>query len=67
MHAKPGDAVTEGAPLMTLHTDEPERFERALEALDGAFDIDAEPGSGPDAIGQHRARPDWLGWMPCVC
>ena len=28
---------------MTLHTDTPERFERALEALDGA----AEVGSGP--------------------
>ena len=48
MHAKPGDTVSEGAPLMTLHTDEPARFERALEALDGAYDVDAEPGSGPD-------------------
>ena len=35
MHAKPGDTVTEGQPLLTLHTDEPERFERALAALDG--------------------------------
>ena len=25
-----------GEPLLTLHTDEPERFERALEALEGA-------------------------------
>jgi thymidine phosphorylase len=48
LHAKPGDAVTEGAPLMTLHTDEPGRFERALEALEGAYDVDVEPGSGPD-------------------
>jgi thymidine phosphorylase len=46
LHAKPGDTVTEGAPLMTLHTDEPERFERALAALDGAWDIGAEAGSG---------------------
>ncbi len=43
LHAKPGDEVRAGAPLMTLHTDTPERFERALEALDGAAGI----GSGP--------------------
>ena len=48
LHAKPGDAVSAGAPLMTLHTDEPARFERALAALDGAFDVVAEGGSGPD-------------------
>ena len=38
-HARPGDVVTEGAPLFTLHTDEPERFERALGALEGGYDI----------------------------
>ncbi|MGH3458721.1 thymidine phosphorylase [Aeromicrobium sp.] len=48
LNAKPGDTVSDGAALMTLHTDEPERFERALAALDGAYDIDAEPGSVPD-------------------
>jgi thymidine phosphorylase len=31
--------VTAGAPLMELHADEPERFERALEALDDGYDI----------------------------
>jgi thymidine phosphorylase len=41
MHAKPGDAVTAGQPLMTLHTDTPERFERAEAALEGGFDIGA--------------------------
>jgi thymidine phosphorylase len=35
MLAKPGDTVTEGQDLLVLHTDEPERFERALAALDG--------------------------------
>ena len=38
-HARPGDEVTEGAPLLTLLTDEPERFDRALASLDGGFDI----------------------------
>jgi thymidine phosphorylase len=38
-HARPGDTVTEGTPLLTLHTDEPDRFERALASLDGGFDI----------------------------
>lgn len=42
LHAKPGDAVTVGQPLFTLHTDEPARFERALEALEGAYTIGAE-------------------------
>jgi thymidine phosphorylase len=39
LHAKPGDIVTEGQPLFTLSTDEPERFARALEALEGAYRI----------------------------
>ena len=39
MHAKPGEYITKGAPLLTLHTDEPARFERALEILDGAIAI----------------------------
>jgi len=43
LHAKPGDTVTAGQPLFTLSADEPERFERALEALDGAYRI-GDPG-----------------------
>jgi thymidine phosphorylase len=43
MHAKPGDSVTAGQPLMTLHTDTPERFDRAVAALDGGFDIGTSP------------------------
>jgi thymidine phosphorylase len=39
LHAKPGDTVTEGQPLFTLSADEPARFERALEALEGAYRI----------------------------
>ena len=39
IHAKPGEQVVAGQPLFTLHTDEPARFERALEALHGAVKI----------------------------
>ncbi|MCU7706127.1 thymidine phosphorylase [Streptomyces albidoflavus] len=47
LHAKPGDTVTEGAPLLTLHTDTDERFAGALEALGSAWDI-AAPGTTVD-------------------
>jgi thymidine phosphorylase len=39
LHAKPGDTVRAGDPLFTLSADEPARFERALEAVDGAWRI----------------------------
>ncbi|CAM3825431.1 thymidine phosphorylase [Nocardioides marinus] len=39
-HARPGDEVTEGQPLMTLLTDEPERFDRALASLEGGYDVE---------------------------
>lgn len=38
-HARPGDAVRAGEPLLTLLTDTPERFDRALAALDGGYDV----------------------------
>ena len=43
-HATGGDRVSAGAPLLELHSDDPSRFDAALAALDGAFDI------GPAAI-----------------
>ncbi|KJL35566.1 MAG: thymidine phosphorylase [Microbacterium sp.] len=44
LHAKPGDAVRAGDPLFTLSADDDARFERALAALDGAYEIsDAAP------------------------
>ncbi|MGH3393014.1 MAG: thymidine phosphorylase [Actinomadura sp.] len=46
-HAKPGDRVTAGQPLLTLYADDPGRFARALEALDGAIEIGGTPGSSP--------------------
>ena len=41
IHAKPGDKVSAGAPLFTLHTDKPELFERAKESLIGAVEFDS--------------------------
>lgn len=43
-HARPGDTVTAGQPLFTLLTDTPERFDRALAALEGGYDVGA-PGT----------------------
>jgi thymidine phosphorylase len=39
LHAKPGDTVRAGQPLLTLHAGDPARFERALDSLDGAVEI----------------------------
>ncbi|HZX40044.1 MAG TPA: thymidine phosphorylase [Streptomyces sp.] len=39
IHAKPGEPVTAGQRLLTLHTDTPEKFEYALESLEGAYGI----------------------------
>jgi thymidine phosphorylase len=47
LHAKPGDSVREGQPLLTLHADSARRFERALESLDGAYEIGGEPDRQP--------------------
>jgi thymidine phosphorylase len=47
-HARPGDEVREGEPLLTLHTDEPDRFERALVSLEGGYEV-APSGTAYDA------------------
>ncbi|MFD1811872.1 thymidine phosphorylase [Rhodococcus gannanensis] len=49
-HARPGDRVTAGSPLFTLHTDEPHRFAAARAALDGAWDIGDTPPDEPLVI-----------------
>jgi thymidine phosphorylase len=36
-----GESVTAGEPLMTLYTDDEERFSRAMESLDGGIEIGA--------------------------
>ena len=49
--AKPGDRVEQGQPLLELRSDEPGRFERALDALHGAIEIGAEqPVIGPPVL-----------------
>ena len=42
LHAKRGEKIEKGAPLLTLYTDEPERFVRATEALSGGIKIESE-------------------------
>lgn len=44
LHAKPGDTVTAGQQLFTLAADDAARFERALAALEGSYEI-AAPGT----------------------
>lgn len=55
LHAKPGDTVTAGQPLLTLHTDTPEKFDYALKALPDAYDI-AAPGTAFTAVPVVRER-----------
>jgi thymidine phosphorylase len=54
-HVRPGDPVTAGEPLLTLHSDDTDRFERALASLAGGYDIapaaDAAADDAADAAG----------------
>ncbi|MEN3121512.1 MULTISPECIES: thymidine phosphorylase [Janibacter] len=57
LHARPGDRVSAGQPLMTLHTDTPERFERARQALEGGWRITREaPPSSPIVLDRITAE-----------
>jgi thymidine phosphorylase len=48
LHAKPGMRVRAGQPLITLHTDTPDRFARAHQALATAYEIgDVAPKERP--------------------
>ena len=37
--AKPGDKVVKGQKLLTLHTESPDKFERALESVESGIEI----------------------------
>src|SRR5262245_54171592 len=45
LHAKVGDRVAAGQLLATLHTDDPERFGAAVEALRGGYEISEAPAA----------------------
>ncbi|GAB3044344.1 thymidine phosphorylase [Sediminivirga luteola] len=65
IHVKPGETVTAGQPLLTLHTDEPERFGRALEVLRDAVTVQGagagETGSGDASAGHGSIILDRIG------
>ncbi len=55
--ARPGDKVTKGQTLLTLHTDTPDRFARALESLEGTVTIgDDAPASRDSVVLERIAR-----------
>jgi thymidine phosphorylase len=47
MHAKPGEVVHAGDPLLELHTDDASRFERALTAVESAYTIGVDFATQP--------------------
>ncbi|PWJ47298.1 thymidine phosphorylase [Quadrisphaera granulorum] len=52
LRAKPGDVVRSSDVLAVLHTDTPERFDRALAALDGGWDVSpAGTAASPAGVG----------------
>lgn len=57
MHAKPGDKVSKGQPLLSLYTDTPERYARAIEALEGAISI-RETAPEPRPVILDRVCPN---------
>jgi thymidine phosphorylase len=49
-HATVGDRVVAGQPLIELHTDDPSRFPRALQALEGAWSVGPAPAQPPSIV-----------------
>jgi thymidine phosphorylase len=56
LHVGLGDKVTKGQPLLTLHTDEPARFPRAIEALESHIGISDQPISHERKIVLDRIK-----------
>lgn len=56
LHAQVGQRIEAGAPLLTLHTDEPQRFDRAMESLAGAISIDDSTPSERRIVLERIAR-----------
>jgi thymidine phosphorylase len=56
MHAKPGDIVHAGDPLLELRADDPGRFERALAAVESAYTIGVDFSAQPLIIERIAAH-----------
>jgi thymidine phosphorylase len=52
IHVRPGDRVKAGQPLLTLHTDEPQRFARARGALTDGIEIGSTYDARPLIVGR---------------
>ena len=50
LHARRGDVVRAGQPILTLHTDTPERFSRARDALAAGYRIAPDAAERPPLI-----------------
>jgi thymidine phosphorylase len=50
LHAGLGEVVRTGQPILTLHTDTPERFGRARDALAGGYRISQDPAERPPLV-----------------
>ena len=55
LHAKPGDTVVAGQPLITLFTDDQSRLPRAQEALEAAVSV-GDPEGQPESPGLIHGR-----------
>jgi thymidine phosphorylase len=55
LHAAPGERVSAGAPLLTLHTDDADRIPHALAALEGAVEVDGPARPLPLLLGRVGA------------
>ena len=64
LHAKPGDRVSAGQPLITLHTEDPNLIEGARAALDDGWRIGSDPVARPplmlERIASDLERSDFL-------
>ena len=56
-HTRPGEEVTAGQPLFTLHTDDEARLERALASLEGGYDIGDAASYDPTPLLLGRVAP----------
>ena len=55
--AKPGDRVVKGQPILRLHTDEPDRFERAIDALGGTLTVGEVVHASEPGVSTGRGAP----------